>query len=301
MSEHEFIDWLKQRLTTHSANHRLALGPGDDAALAHANGQILLAADMIMDKVHFDLSRDSPELAGRKALAVNLSDIAAMAGRPDSALVSLALPRSRGSALGQGVMQGILQLAEQYDVAIAGGDTNSWEGPLAIAVSVTGTPHPLGSVTRSGARVGDLVLVTGELGGSIQGRHLSFAPRIREAELLHHRYRLSAMLDLSDGLATDLRHILKASHVGARLDKTAIPVSAIAKQSDDPLSAALQDGEDFELCFTASPDAAATMLREQPLAPALLITKIGVICEDPELRWNDGSTIALGGYRHQFG
>ena len=311
MAEFEFIRWLSDKLaTSHASNEPLLIPPGDDTALLppHTSG-VLFAADMLMDGVHFDLAQTSPQLVGRKAIAVNLSDIAAMAGRPTSVTVCLALPKSYPGgdteALARELMTGMLPLASQFDVAIAGGDTNSWHGPLVISVAITGVPHHQGSVQRSGAQPGDWILVTGELGGSISGKHLQFTPRIEEASLLHDRYGLTAMLDLSDGLGSDLRHILRASGVGATLDASRIPIStaaySAAKQSGkDPLVHALGDGEDFELCFTVPPEKGAMLLAAQPFAPSLLVHHIGTIGQRQGLYWADGKEVTTMGWVHSL-
>jgi thiamine-monophosphate kinase len=307
--EFAFIDGLRGRLAReHRANAALTIPPGDDSAeLPVPSGRVLLAADMLLDGVHFDLRAIDAALAGRKALAVNLSDVAAMAGRPTAALVSLALPRAAGMALAERVMDGLIELAARHGVAIAGGDTNAWNGPFAINVAITGEPHARGSVTRAGARPGDQVLVTGALGGSIFGRHLAFAPRIAEAALLHERYGLSAMIDVSDGLGSDLRHVMAASGCAARLTRAAIPVHADAARHADglaPLAHALSDGEDFELCFTLPAAAAERLLRERPLGDAVAITRIGEVIAagagTAQLAWENGEELVARGYVHQL-
>ena len=137
MTELQFIEQLKSRLLTESAASRsLPIPPGDDCALVPATGEgVLFAADMLMEGVHFDLSLTTPELIGRKALAVNLSDIAAMAGTPTGVTVCLALPKARGGKLGEGIMRGMTDLANEFNVAIAGGDTNAWNGSLVVSVA----------------------------------------------------------------------------------------------------------------------------------------------------------------------
>lgn len=307
MSEFDFIETVRRTLAeTLPANARLPIPPGDDCALVQGTAPYLFAADMLLEGVHFDLRRTTPELVGRKALAVNLSDIAAMAGTPTSVTVCLALPRRGGAQLGTRVMAGIVSLAKSYDVAVAGGDTNSWDGPLVVSVAITGSPHPRGSVTRQGARPGDVIFVTGALGGSLDsGRHLTFEPRLREATLLHARYGLTAMLDVSDGLAADLGHILEGSGVAARLTRGALPIHAAAQTAGDPLAAAMGDGEDFELCFTIDPAVAARLESERPLGDSVKVTKIGTVLARSEqstsrLFWDDGSSVDPRGYSHSL-
>src|SRR5262249_22444807 len=147
---------------------------------------------------------------------------------------------------------GLREVADQFDTAIVGGDTNSWDGPLVINVAVLGEPGPGGGIRRSGAKEGDWLLVTGPLGGSIQGKHLDFTPRVREALALAGCAKLRAMIDISDGLAADVAKLCTESGCGAVLRAEAIPVSEAARQMSDgrtPLEHALGDGEDFELVF----------------------------------------------------
>lgn len=316
MSELAFIDWLRTRIARDprlAGGGRLRIPPGDDAALlAVPEGEVLCAADMLMDGVHFDLRVDSPRLAGRKALAVNLSDIAAMGGRPTACLVSLALPKNGGRALGEAVTEGIVELASTHGVALAGGDTNSWDGPLVVNVSILGAPPKGGPVTRSGARPGDVVYVTGPLGGSLPSkRHLSFEPRLAEAELLVARYGVTAMIDLSDGLASDLRHVLVESKAAALLEASAVPVHRDVGEAygvldaDAALAHALGDGEDFELCFTVRPEIAARLQAERPDAAwkgDAKLSRIGVVVAPKDtpgaLAFTDGRPVPNLGWRH---
>lgn len=256
--EFRLIDWIRSRVRDRDP---VALGIGDDAAVlrAAAGGEMLIATDMLMEGVHFTFPPASPQQAGRKALAVNLSDIAAMGGRATAAFVSVALPVDRGMEFARDVHAGLLELADQYEIVVAGGDTNSWRGPLVINVAVVGEPL-VGSrpILRSGAKPGDGLFVTGSLGGSLSGRHLTFEPRLREVKLLCNMVDVHAMLDISDGLAADLHHLLNQSHVGAVLVADHIPVSAAALEQAtterSALARALSDGEDFELLFSVSPD-----------------------------------------------
>jgi thiamine-monophosphate kinase len=307
MTELLFIDQLKSKILAESpASRNLPIAPGDDCALVPSTTEgVLFAADMLMEGVHFDLSLTTPELVGRKALAVNLSDIASMAGIPTGITVCLALPQKNGGQLGEGIMRGMIDLANKFDVAIAGGDTNAWNGPLVVSVAVIGKPHPKGSVTRGGARPGDWIMVTGKLGGSIYGRHLTFSPRLQEAYDLHSLYGLNAMIDLSDGLATDLRHILAQSRVGARLRMDRIPIhtDCIGKSPDDvpPLERALRDGEDFELLFTVSPAVGAKILNDFANHAKLTVSHIGEITDEPQrVLWENGAEFDLRGYTHAF-
>lgn len=306
MAELDFIDWLKQELAAkHPASLHLPIPAGDDAAALHLqSGRALFAADMLMDSVHFDLRSTPADLVGRKALAVNISDIAAMAGTPVAATVSLALPRHGGLAAGKELMRGLIDLARAYDVTVAGGDTNSWDGPLVVSVAIFGEEHKKGSLQRSGARPGDWIFVTGHLGGSLKGKHLTFSPRVREAKELHATMHLTSMIDLSDGLATDLRHILRASGVGGKLMRDEIPITPDVLKSaptfTDALTSALGDGEDFELCFTVAPDDGDKLLRQGAIA-GTLVTKIGEVIHKPEdLVWDSGIPVGKFGWQHRM-
>src|SRR5207253_7470006 len=231
---------------------RVLLGPGDDTAALGwpADTPCLVTADMLLEGSCFLLAEAGPRRVGRKAMAVNLSDIAAMAGRPVAAVVSVGLPRRGGRALAEELYRGLREVADAFDTAIVGGDTNSWDGPLVISVTLLGEATGRGPVRRSGARPGDWLLVTGPLGGSILGKHLDFTPRVREALRLHEAADLRAMIDVSDGLAADLQHICRESGCGAVLDAGRIPIADAARALNDgraPLEHALTDGEDFEL------------------------------------------------------
>jgi thiamine-monophosphate kinase len=280
--ESEFIAWLRARLPE-PANP--LLGPGDDAALLPCGpaGSCLATVDLLTEGVDFRLAEADARRVGRKALAVNLSDIAAMAGRPTAALIALALPRNGApqpggqhlSALELAIelYEGLLPLAQEYDVAIAGGDTNCWDGPLAISITVWGEITPRGPLRRDGAKPGDQILVTGNLGGSILGRHFDFEPRIREALLLNQRYQLHAGLDISDGLSLDLSRLTAESACGAEIVLDRVPISPAAHQLTQsladgvsPLDHALSDGEDFELLLAVPADEAQRILRDQPLS-----------------------------------
>lgn len=305
-SEFEFIDGLRRRVKLRPP---VRVGIGDDAAvLEHAaGGAEVVTTDLLMEGVDFLWPEASAALIGRKSLAVNLSDLAAMAARPTAAFVSLALPRARGRAFADELMQGLLALAEEFDVCIAGGDTNSWDGPTVVSITALGEPWASQPVLRSGAQPGDWLFVTGACGGSLAGRHLTFTPRLAEAARLTALVPLHAMIDISDGLAADLHHLLDESGVGAKVQAEMIPIHAdVARLHDErtPLQHALGDGEDFELLFTVGADDGPRLLSMWDHATSL--THIGVItpargcrlhsngeiCDLPPLGWThavDGS------------
>jgi thiamine-monophosphate kinase len=307
--ERQLVDWLRVNLP---ASPHLRLGIGDDAAVLRwtAECDVVVTTDSVQDTVDFVLADVEPALVGRKALGVNLSDLAAMAAEPVAAVVSLVLPRSgvgELSALELAIelYRGMLPLAEEFSVAIAGGDTNTWDGPLVIDVTALGRVTARGPLTRNGALPGDHVLVTGQLGGSILGRHLRVEPRVREALLLHERYELHAGMDISDGLALDASRLAEASGCGVALKLQDVPVSANARElaaatGRTALEHALGDGEDFELLLTASPDVAERIVREQPLG--IPVTRIGQCVAEPGLWQVDeaGGLLPLMpmGYQH---
>lgn len=290
---------LIEHFRAHSAqNPDVLRGIGDDAAVVRwpESRTGLITADMLLEGVHFQFPTATPREIGRKAMGVNLSDIAAMAGQPRFAIVSLGLSKHHGSQVAVELFQGMRDIASEFGAAIIGGDTNSWNGPLVINVTLIGDPHPRGAVLRSGAQVGDWIMVTGELGGSILGRQFSFQPRVREARQLHEFIRLNSMMDVSDGIVGDLFHILEESHVGAILDAGAIPISPAAYQMPDarsPLEHALSDGEDFELLFTVSPADGQRLLAEAPLS--LRISHVGEIIAEQTclLKTGDNTLQAL--------
>ncbi|MCR9199344.1 MAG: thiamine-phosphate kinase [Planctomycetaceae bacterium] len=231
-------------------------GIGDDGAVIDATDESrqVVVADMLLDGTHFDLTKAAPEQIGRKALAVNLSDLAAMGCRPVAAFVCLALPRSLAGDFLSRLYHGLSSLAEQFDCSLAGGDTNSWQGPFAISVTVTGVPFGDRIPLRSEARVGDMICVTGPLGGSLpSGRHLTFTPQLAVSEQLLEQYDVRAMMDISDGLSVDLARMMEASGTSAVLRADDVPVHPDVDQRlprDQQMRHALHDGEDFELLLT---------------------------------------------------
>lgn len=306
--EADLIAHLRRRLPSHPL---LRLGIGDDAAVLRMAevDDCVMTVDMMMDQVDFELGHVDPRRVGRKALAINLSDLAAMASEPLAGVVAVALPRTDGMNLAVALYEGMLPLAEEYGLAIAGGDTNSWNGPLVISVTLLGKVMTQGALRRSGARPGDRLLVTGSLGGSILGRQFDFQPRVHEALLLMRRYELHAGMDISDGLAIDLARLSAESGCGAVVWTDAVPIAEDAYRlveqladGSSPLEHALTDGEDFELLLAASPEEAERILGEQPLGVPL--TMIGEIVSEPGL-WQVGATkerrpLVAGGYQHEF-
>jgi thiamine-monophosphate kinase len=269
--EFEFISWLRDRLPAHPA---LSIGPGDDAAvlrLAQREGCVL-TVDLLTEGVDFELARHAPERVGRKALAVNLSDLAAMAAKPLAAVIALALPRRGALDLAKALYEGLIPLAQRYNLALAGGDTNTWDGPLVICATAVGEVGPGGPLLRSGARPGDWIVTSGRFGGSRLGRHLDFEPRVEEALWLASHYPLHAAIDVSDGLSLDLARLAEASGCGAVVEPARIPVADAAGQwaahlndGSTALEHALSDGEDFELILAVPQREATELVARQPL------------------------------------
>ena len=260
--ELDFVNWLRER---GSGAPFLTLGIGDDMAMLETQGgRVLMSSDMLLDGVHFDSARDDLLAIGRKAVACNVSDCAAMAVRPLAVTVSVALPRCWPIDCARQLAQGALDAAREFGIAVAGGDTTRWDQPLAIDVAIVGECFAgVEPVRRSGAKPGDRVFVTGELGGSLLGRHLVFQPRVAEARALATALGrdLHAMIDISDGLSLDLSRICEASGVGACLDELLVAqvVSEDAREASlqdgtSPLEHALGDGEDFELLVVVAPE-----------------------------------------------
>lgn len=300
--EFDYINWLRKRTP---ASAGVLVGPGDDTAVLRApSGPLLVTTDMLLEGSCFRLAEAGPFRIGRKAMAVNLSDIAAMAGIPTAAVVSVGLPRDGGRELAKQLYLGMRKVADEFDVPLVGGDTNSWDGPLSISVTMLGEATPRGPVLRSGAKLGDWIMVTGPLGGSLLGHHLDFMPRVREASRLHELADLHAMIDISDGLAKDLHHICEESRCGAVLHADAIPISHAAKELSakdglPELDHALSDGEDFELVFTVSHEDGERLLREQPIS-GLTLHRIGkIVAKGYEIERN-GQRLPLEprGYEH---
>jgi thiamine-monophosphate kinase len=273
-----------------------------------ANHLLLFKTDAVVEGIHF--TKDTPpEKVGRKALARCLSDIAAMAGTPTAALVTIALPQQFELDFVEKIYTGLNALARQHNVAIVGGETTTNPERVLVSVSLVGLVPREKVVLRSGAKVGDALFVTGELGGSLAGKHLDFEPRLTEARWLAGNFSIHAMMDLSDGLAGDLRHMLAASKVGAELLKSAVPISRAAKliskkgdAAKPAFVAALTDGEDFELLFTVASKQAVPLIDAWKIQfPALKLSCIGKIVAGAGIRLRDHTGVRplqAKGYTH---
>ncbi|MDP8253768.1 MAG: thiamine-phosphate kinase [Candidatus Kaelpia aquatica] len=225
------------------------IGIGDDAAvLPYKKGEkLLFTTDTIIEGRHFIKNRLSPYYIGRKAMAVNISDIAAMGGEPLYAVVNLGIKKLDKVFVSK-LYRGIKNIAEKYDIKIVGGDTVK-SNSLFLAIAMVGKVKSIYLLTRSGAKVGDAIYVTGTIGGAASSsKHYKFNPRLKEAQWLSSNFKINSMIDITDGLILDLSRLCKASDKGAILDKRLIPLSARAAS----FSSAVREGEDFELLFTAS-------------------------------------------------
>ena len=265
-------------------------GPGDDCAVVAAPGQdrlLLLKTDCVVEQVHFQ-PNEKPAAVGWKAMMRTLSDFAAMSGRPQYALVTLVARAEREVRWMTQLYKGLERAAGRFEVAIVGGETSATNGPLVISISALGFVEKARCVRRNGGQAGDLLFVTGRLGGSGKGRHLKFVPRIDEARWLTQHFRIHAMMDLSDGLGADLPRLAKASGVGFAIEEAALP-----RARGCSIRQAISDGEDYELLFALPPgDAAALEKKWRKRFPRLPLTRIG--------RFNQQSAISNQQLPHGF-
>lgn len=257
--EQSFLAWLRGRVR---ALPGVAVGIGDDAAVIDIppGSQLVATTDEIIDQVDFVLGQHALADIGFKAMAINLSDLAAMGATPTAALVTLALPSDGATETAAAVYEGILEAAQRFQVSIAGGDLSVHDGPLSISITMLG--HlPTGSAwLRGGAEEGDRLVLSGPIGGSLLRRHLRPTPRLDLVTALRAipGLRVHAAIDISDGFSLDLDRLCAASGVGAEIDTDAIPIhpDAFTRAEESgrlPLDHALGDGEDFELILALAP------------------------------------------------
>jgi thiamine-monophosphate kinase len=321
IGEHALIARISGRL---AMPPWVVIGPGDDAAVIEPERGALdvLTVDAHVDGVHFDRRFVPPDAIGHRALAVNLSDLAAMGAQPRAALLSLVLPGDLETAVVDGILDGLMTLATRHRVALVGGNITQSPGPLMLDVTAIGSVRPRRVLTRSGARPGDEVYVTGTIGGAVVGlrslqaqcgaglsgpprgpegsapqregsapheqRYLRPEPRVRAGLLLGRNRAATACIDLSDGLADGVRQIAAASGVGIVIDESAIPVADGVREyhrghGHDPVCAALAGGDDYELLFTARPSLRGRLRAVRQHVGDLPITKIGVVTNGSQL------------------
>jgi thiamine-monophosphate kinase len=337
--ESDIISRIRSRART---GEGLVVGIGDDAAVLSLDGkEIIACCDLMVEDVHFRTAWTEPRLIGHKALAVSLSDVAAMGGVARFALVSVALPPNSSLYTIDELMGGILGLADDSGVLLIGGDTSASPGPLFIDTTVIGECASGAAVTRSGARPGDVIFVTGSLGSSALGlrllerghrlerdapadsframrrkallKHLAPEPRLVAGRAIGDRRLATAMIDISDGLSTDLTHVLDESGCGAMIHSDRLPLSdsvvflasappASGVGDIDPVPLAINSGEEYELLFTASPQNRSAVL-DLSSSLNLPITEIGEIVADPGIKLvSDGvvKTVTPSGFEHRI-
>lgn len=273
IGEIKLIERLARRIRLDKS---VVKGIGDDTAVIKwtKDKYLLFASDMLVENVHFRLREASPFQIGWKALGRNISDIAAMGGVARYALVSAGLKPDLSLSFIDGIYSGIRALADKFRINIVGGDT-SFSDRLVIDISILGEVERGSLAMRSGAKKGDVILLTGSIGGAIKGKHLNFIPRLREARLLVKNFKVNSMIDISDGLALDLSRILRASSVGATIYQDAVPLSKNA----DSFDKALRAGEDFELLFTMDAKEARRFFRTALSKMDVPVTVIGEITD----------------------
>jgi len=306
MNEFEFISWLRQVLDRPVGRTGVAVGIGDDMAVIDLpGGKVLLGSDMVIENIHFTFPDAKPEEVGHKALGRCLSDCAAMAGEPVAAIVSVARPPEMPVEILKGVFQGLMKLADRFGCPIVGGDTSHSEKGLVLDVCLLGKCGRNEPILRRGARAGDYLYVTGTLGGSILGKHLRFEPKIEQGLWLAEHLPVHAMIDLSDGLSSDLGHMCAESRCGAELFSHAVDAvisvdarKLAAKTGKEPMDHALNDGEDFELlaAIGISPSELPDLPENVRLLPiGRIVEESGILMIYPTGRRVE---IQAGGYRH---
>jgi thiamine-monophosphate kinase len=267
---------------------RVEIGPGDDCALVRFGQNLqLLKTDCVVEGIHF-LPETPGQAVGWKALCRVISDIGAMGGDPLDAVITVAISPDRELDWLTDLYAGLNEAAARYGVNLVGGETSRSPGPVFVSVALTGKIEKERLVVRSGGKVGDRLYVTGRLGGSLQGKHLSFEPRLAESRWLTQNFKLHAMIDLSDGLGSDLPRLAKASGTGFEIDFSALPKNAGCSEEQ-----ALTDGEDYELLFAVSEEDGAKLEADWIKAfPELPLARIGRLTE------RNGDPLIKPGYDH---
>jgi thiamine-monophosphate kinase len=327
VTEQDLIGQIAARLS--GAPDWLVVGPGDDGAVVRPvrNALDVITTDACVEGVHFDRRFVPPDAIGHRALAVNLSDLAAMGATPWLATLSMAMPGTLALADFDGIVDALLTLARRHDTTIVGGNLSRSPGPLVLDVTAIGTVRPRRVLVRAGARPGDEVFVSGSLGaaraglemcagdpsgahagqdpGSPRGRYLWPDPRVRLGVMLGRNQAATACMDLSDGLADGLRQLARASGVGLTLDAEALPIDPAARawfeaRGRDPVAEAIAGGDDYELLFTVSPRRRGRLRAVTRLVRGLSLTRIGTVTREAGIVVRrDGRSEALpAGFAH---
>ena len=318
LGEHELIDRITMRLPL--APDWLLVGPGDDGAVVSPkrNELEVITTDASVEGVHFDRRFVPSGAIGHRALAVNLSDLAAMGATPRLATLSLAMPGALPLTEFEGLVDGMLALARRHGTTVVGGNLSRSPGPLVVDVMVMGTVRPRRVLTRAGARPGDIVFVSGSIGAAraglamcagsgdgrppesrwdavseedastARGRYLRPEPRVRLGVLLGRNQAASSCMDLSDGLSDGLRGLARASGTGVTIDADALPMHPEARAyfetaGRDALLEAVAGGDDYELLFTVPPRRQGRLRAVARLARGVTFTRIGMVTRDPAI------------------
>jgi len=291
IGEDALVVELTKRLTF---SPRVKIGPGDDCAVVKFGKRWqLLKTECIVEGVHF-LKTSPATWIGWKALCRAISDIAAMGGKPMDALVTIAVAPQVQLRWLRSVYSGLRRAADRYGVNLVGGETSRSPGPVFISVALTGSVEKRRALLRSGGKPGNLLYVTGQLGGSIRGKHLRFEPRVAEALWLAEHFAINAMIDLSDGLGSDLPRLAKASGTGFEIIREQLPVNKGCS-----IEQAISDGEDYELLFTLPPEMGPGLeTRWRKKFPALPLTQIGRLIEPNAVKSNAVESDPISGYDH---
>ncbi len=296
--ENEFIDWLK---TTLGGQTETNPGIGDDSAVfAPPPGmKQLVTSDCLVDRVHFDVTATPLVLIGRKCVAASISDIAAMCGVPRHVIISIVAPNHFSLDDLKSLYEGMISIAASYNCVIIGGDFISHTGPLSVNVTVLGQATQSQLRFRFGSTVHDRIFVSGALGGSRDGHHLTFDPRVELGLRLGNNPAVHSVTDITDGLVIDLHSILEFGNLGATLIESAIPISQHLPNDQTAIESALYDGEDFELLWTASSQYTGNLETTPSDIP---ITEIGYVTQDANFVLLDGSgesrPLDIHGYSH---
>lgn len=307
LPEKALIRRIRRQVEKRHARFR-GIGIGDDCAVVPIprGHQGLVTSDFSLENIHFKRTWQPPESVGHRCLTRGLSDIAAMGGEPLAVFLSFALPRNLPQDWVDGFLRGLLKLADQFKVALAGGDTAESPGGILADIVVLGSVPKGEAVLRSGARPGDRIYVTGDLGASAAtfnwlsrgrklrptdfGRHFYPTPRVAVGRFLREKRLASAMIDISDGLSTDLCHVCEQSEVGAEIETESIPLAAVGTPGRRvDLRFALHGGEDYELLFTA-PEGR----KVPPRIAGVAVRQIGVVTRGRKVWLRDKAGVMQG-------